>query len=187
MLGKRSKLVLLDRDGVINEDRADFVKTPEELIFIPGALEAIARLTQAGFKTAIVTNQSCIGRGIATEEQIEKIHTLICAAVAAAGGSIDAVFCCPDAPDAATRYRKPGSGMLEDALELFGAKAAQSPLVGDALRDLQAAAALGCPRYLVRTGKGEATLSAGLPKEVAPVTVTENLSTAVEDILQRFT
>lgn len=178
------KLVLLDRDGVLNVDRADYVKNPGELAMLPGAAAAVARLNAAGLLVAVCTNQSPIGRGIFDEGMLARIHDRLRDELARAGARLDAVFHCPDAPGAPSRCRKPAPGMLVDALARFGAAAADTPFVGDSLRDLQAAASLGCPRHLVRTGHGAKTQAAGLPAETLPVAVHDDLAAAVEAILK---
>lgn len=177
------KLVLLDRDGVLNVDRADYVKNPGELAMLPGAAAAVARLNAAGLLVAVCTNQSPIGRGIFDEAMLARIHDRLRDELARAGARLDAIFHCPDAPGAPSRCRKPAPGMLVDALARFGAVAADTPFVGDSLRDLEAAAALGCPRHLVRTGHGAKIQAAGIPAEVLPVRVHEDLSAAVDVIL----
>jgi len=149
-------LVLLDRDGVINVDRADSVKTCDELVLIDGAAEAIAQLNQQGASVAVVTNQSVVGRGIVSAEALEGIHQHLQQLLRAKGAMLDAIYVCTDHPDHATHRRKPEAGMLQEALQHFSADPARTPMVGDALRDLQAAVAAGCPRYLVLTGKGDA-------------------------------
>jgi len=177
-------LVLLDRDGVINEDRPDFVKTPDELVFIPGSLEAITKLNNSGHKVAIVTNQSCIGRGLINEERLNEIHGKLRASVKSAGGHVDHIFVAPDAPWAATEMRKPGAGMMRAAMEKFAARGKDTILVGDTADDLQAAKKAGCRRILVQTGKGEATQAAGIDRELLPVRVAADLSEAVSLILE---
>ncbi len=177
-------LVLLDRDGVINVDRPDAVKSLDEFRFIEGSLEAIARLTHAGYRLAVVTNQSVVGRGLLSEEGLQQIHDYLVHAAAHAGGIIERVYYCPDHPDRPTQRRKPAPGMVLEALADFEAEAACTPMIGDALRDLQAAHAAGCPYYLVRTGVGEAALVAGLPDEIVPRAICSNLSEAVQHWLQ---
>jgi len=177
------KLVLLDRDGVINEDRPEGVLRFDEFRLLPGVLDALARLTRAGYKIAICTNQSAIGMGRLAPATLEAIHADLCQQVAAAGGKIDAVYFAPDAPDAPSERRKPAPGMLLEALAQFHADAGSSFMVGDMLRDLEAAKRAGCPRILVRTGKGAALEAQGIPPHVQPVTVVENLPAAVAYIL----
>lgn len=176
------KLVLVDRDGVINDERPGFVKSPAELILLPQALDALAWFTREGFSIAVVTNQSVVGRGIIDEPALLRIHEYMLASVAARGGRIDAVFHCTDHPDEPTFRRKPGAGMLLEALERFDAKAEHTPFIGDAITDMEAGLAAGCPRYLVMTGKGRRTLAA-LPDHLRPVTSCEDLLDAARRII----
>ena len=148
------KLVILDRDGTINEDRDDFVKSPDEWVPIPGALEAIARLNQAGWHTVIATNQSGLGRNTFDMATLNAMHIKMNQLLAAHGGRIDAVFFCPHAPDEICNCRKPLPGLFEQIGERFGVSLHDVPVVGDSLRDLQAGVAVGCQPHLVRTGKG---------------------------------
>ena len=148
------KLIILDRAGTINEDRDDFVKTVDEWVPIPGALEAIARLNHAGWHTVIATNQSGLGRGTFDMSTLNAMHTKMNQLLAKQGGRIDAVFFCPHAPEDACNCRKPLPGLFEQIGERFGVDLGLVPVVGDSLRDLQAGAAVGCPPHLVRTGKG---------------------------------
>ncbi len=147
------KLVILDRDGTVNEDRDDFVKSADEWVPLPGALEAIARLNQAGWHTVLATNQSGLGRGLFDMATLNAIHTKMHSMLASQGGRIDAVFFCPHAPNETCRCRKPLPGLFEQIGERYGVDLTDVPVVGDALRDLQAGAAAGCPTHLVRTGK----------------------------------
>jgi len=150
------RLIILDRDGTINEDRDDFVKTPDEWVPIPGALEAIARLNHAGWHTVIATNQSGLGRGTFDMATLNAMHTKMNQLLAKQGGRIDAVFFCPHAPEDTCSCRKPLPGLFEQIGERFGVNLADVPVVGDSLRDLQAGVAVGCQPHLVRTGKGAA-------------------------------
>jgi len=148
-----TKLVILDRDGTINEDRDDFVKSPEEWVPLPGALEAIARLNHSGWHTVIATNQSGLGRGTFDMTTLNAMHVKMNQLLAKQGGRIDAVFFCPHTPDDACACRKPLPGLFHLIGERFAIDLAEVPLVGDSLRDLQAGFAAGCPTHLVRTGK----------------------------------
>ncbi|WP_339632800.1 HAD-IIIA family hydrolase [uncultured Sneathiella sp.] len=177
-------LVLLDRDGVINEDRADFVKSPAELIFIPKALEAIARLNGHGHKLAVVTNQSCIGRGIINEDQLDSIHGKLRDALAKVAGRLDDIIIAPDAPWAATERRKPGPGMLIEAMRKFNMLPAETVLIGDSERDIEAAKSASCHRILVQTGKGRKTLADGLKRHLMPVHIAADLDEAANFILE---
>ena len=151
------KLVILDRDGTINEDRDDYVKSPDEWVPLPGALEAISRLNHAGWHTVLATNQSGLGRGLFDMASLNEIQLKMNQALAAQGGRIDAVFFCPHTPDDGCDCRKPLPGLMQQIGDRFGVSLANTPMVGDHLRDLQAGRAAGCPTHLVLTGK-----SAGL-------------------------
>ncbi len=155
------KLIILDRDGVINLDSDHFIKSPDEWKPIPGSLEAIARLNQAGYRVAVATNQSGVGRGLFDMAMLNAIHTKMHKELAQAGGRIDALFYCPHAADSKCACRKPLPGMLLDMAARFNVQLSAIPAVGDSLRDLQAAAAVGAAPILVKTGKGAATLKAG--------------------------
>ena len=147
------KLVILDRDGTINEDRDDFVKSVEEWVPIPGALEAIARLNHAGWHTVIATNQSGLARGLFDMAALNAMHERMNRELAELGGRIDAVFFCPHGPDDGCRCRKPLPGLFETIGERYGMPLGEVHAVGDSLRDLVAAAAAGSVPHVVRTGK----------------------------------
>jgi D-glycero-D-manno-heptose 1,7-bisphosphate phosphatase len=155
------KLVILDRDGVINHDSDKFIKQPDEWRPIPGSLDAIARLTQAGWRVVIATNQSGVGRGFLDMAALNAIHAKMHRAVNQAGGRIEAVFYCPDTDESQSPCRKPNPGMFYAIAERFNVALDQAPCVGDSLRDLQAAAAVGGQPILVLTGKGRKTRAAG--------------------------
>ena len=147
------KLIILDRDGTINEDRDDFVKSVDEWVPLPGALEAIARLNHAGWHTVIATNQSGLGRGTFDMATLNAMHLKMNQLLAKQGGRIDAVFFCPHGPEETCTCRKPLPGLFVQIGERFGASLHDVPVVGDTLRDLQAGVAVGCKPHLVRTGK----------------------------------
>ena len=149
-----TRLILLDRDGVINRDSDAFVKSAAEFIPLPGAMDAIARLHKAGFTIAVCTNQSGIGRGLLTEAVLADIHRKLFHEVEAAGGHIDAVRHCPHLPEDGCDCRKPRPGLLEQCMRAFDAAASDTGFVGESQRDLEAAAAAGCRPGLVRTGHG---------------------------------
>jgi D-glycero-D-manno-heptose 1,7-bisphosphate phosphatase len=155
------KLIVLDRDGVINRDSDQFIKSPDEWRPIPGSLEAIARLNHAGFRVVVATNQSGIGRGLFEMAMLNAIHEKMHKALALVGGRIDALFYCPHTADALCECRKPKTGMLKEIGMRFGVDLAGIPCVGDSLRDLAAADAVGAQPILVLTGKGEHTLRDG--------------------------
>lgn len=172
-------LILLDRDGVLVEEVPNYVKHPGELALIPGSAAALARLNQAGHRVAMVTNQSVVGRGIIPVSMLERIHEHLRELLGREGGSLDAIFFCADPPWAATDRRKPGPGMLREAIARFRADAATTPMVGDSLGDMQAAKTAGCRRVLLRTGHGAKTQAAGLPAELSPIEVHADLAAFV--------
>jgi len=155
------KLIVLDRDGVINHDSTQFIKSPEEWRPIPGSLEAIARLNHAGYRVVVATNQSGIGRGLFDMATLNAIHEKMYKALALVGGRIDALFYCPHTADAQCECRKPKTGMLSEIAVRYGLDMTGVPCVGDSVRDLQAADAVGAQPMLVLTGKGEKTLRDG--------------------------
>ena len=155
MSENQPRIIVLDRDGVINEESDEFVKSPAEWIPLAGSLEAIAALTHAGFRMAIATNQSGVGRGLYTVEMLESIHEKMIASIHAAGGKIDAVFFCPHLPSDNCDCRKPKPGLLLEVAKLFGCAPASMQIIGDSIRDLQAAQSVGAQSILVRTGYGQ--------------------------------
>lgn len=159
------KLIILDRDGVINYDSEQFIKSPDEWKPIPGSLEAIARLNQNGYRVVVATNQSGIGRGLFDMPTLNAIHDKMHKSLAQVGGRIDAIFFCPHTSEADCSCRKPKSGMMLEISARYGVGLADVPAVGDSLRDLEAAARLGANPYLVLTGKGNKTKEkGGLPE-----------------------
>ncbi|HEY8069056.1 MAG TPA: D-glycero-beta-D-manno-heptose 1,7-bisphosphate 7-phosphatase [Burkholderiales bacterium] len=160
------KLVILDRDGTINQDSDQYIKSPLEWKPIPGSLEAIARLTQGGWRCVVATNQSGIARGLFDMATLNAIHAEMHRAVGQAGGRIDAIFFCPHAADSNCECRKPKPGLLREIGARFDTELQGVPMIGDSLRDVEAAAAVGAKPYLVLTGKGKKTRDAGgLPKQ----------------------
>ena len=155
------KLVVLDRDGTINHDSDAYIKSPAEWRPIKGSLEAIARLTQAGYRVVVATNQSGIARGLFDTRTLFAIHDLLQRSVGQVGGRIDAFFFCPHAADAGCECRKPQPGMLLEVARRFNVPLGDTAMVGDARRDLDAAAAAGARPVLVLTGKGRKTQAAG--------------------------
>lgn len=155
------KLVILDRDGTINKDSDQYIKSPSEWKPLPGSLEAIARLTQGGWRIVVATNQSGIARGLFDMQTLNAIHAEMHRAVGQAGGRIDAVFFCPHAADSNCECRKPRPGLLREIGSRLDVDLKGVPMVGDSLRDVQAAAAVGAKPWLVLTGKGRGTRDAG--------------------------
>jgi D-glycero-D-manno-heptose 1,7-bisphosphate phosphatase len=158
---RAAKLIVLDRDGVINHDSDQFIKAPDEWRPIPGSLEAVARLNHAGFRVVVATNQSGVGRGLLDIGTLNAIHEKMHKALAQAGGRLDAIFYCPHTADSQCECRKPKPGMLEEIGRRFNVDMNAVPCVGDSRRDLVAADAVGAQPMLVLTGKGETTLRDG--------------------------
>lgn len=176
------KLIILDRDGVINFDSDHFIKSPDEWKPIPGSLEAIGRLTREGWRVVVATNQSGLARGLFEMATLNAIHAKMHRAVAQAGGRIEAVFYCPHAADMNCGCRKPKPGLFTEIAARYSRDLNDVPAVGDSLRDLLAAATVGARPLLVRTGKGERTLAAGGMPENTPVY--SDLSEAVDHLLK---
>ncbi|PKO51310.1 MAG: D-glycero-beta-D-manno-heptose-1,7-bisphosphate 7-phosphatase [Betaproteobacteria bacterium HGW-Betaproteobacteria-21] len=151
------KLIILDRDGVINFDSEQFIKSPDEWKAIPGSLEAIARLNQWGWRVVVASNQSGIGRGLFGMDTLNAINDKMVKGLSQVGGRLDAIFFCPHSADSTCNCRKPKPGMFVQIGERFNVDLTGTPVVGDSLRDLQAGVAVGCKPYLVLTGKGTKT------------------------------
>lgn len=151
------KLIILDRDGVINADSDQFIKSPDEWKSIPGSLEAIARLNQWGWRVVVASNQSGVGRGLFGMDTLNAINDKMVRSLAQVGGRLDAIFFCPHAADSTCECRKPKSGLFQQIAERFNVDLTGVPCVGDSLRDLQAGVSMGCEPYLVLTGKGMKT------------------------------
>jgi D-glycero-D-manno-heptose 1,7-bisphosphate phosphatase len=164
------KLVILDRDGTINQDSDEYIKSADEWVALPGALDAIARLNHAGWHVVVASNQSGLGRGLFEVSELNDIHDRMHQQLAAVGGRIDAVFYCPHAPGDTCRCRKPELGLFEQIGERYGISLKGVPAVGDSVRDLVAAVALGCEPHLVLTGKGEVYRGRELPDAFPPNT-----------------
>jgi D-glycero-D-manno-heptose 1,7-bisphosphate phosphatase len=175
------KLVILDRDGVINFDSDQYIKSPDDWRPIPGSIEAIARLSQAGYRVVIATNQSGIGRGLFEMDTLNAIHDKMHKTLALVGGRVDAVFFCPHTNTDNCECRKPKPGMFKEIAARFNADLAGVPSVGDSLRDLQAAIAVGARPILVRSGKGAKTLVN--PELPAGIPVFADLAAVVSHLL----
>jgi len=179
-------LLILDRDGVINQDSDAFVKSVDEWIPIPGSIDAIARLSQAGFRIAIATNQSGLARGHFQAADLEAMHAKLTSLVTEAGGRIEGIFFCPHGPDDNCDCRKPKAGLFRQIEKALGESADGCFTVGDSLRDLEAGLEVGCVPLLVRTGKGERTLAklAEQPLEaLQDLPVFDNLAEVANHIL----
>ncbi len=188
------KLVILDRDGVINQDSDEYVKSADEFLLINGSAEAIAHLHKNGFTVIVATNQSGLARGYFELDDLEAMHSKLTVAVEAAGGELAGIFYCPHGPDDGCYCRKPESGLIEAIEAEFEVSAAGAPLVGDSIRDLQAGLAKGCEPILVKTGKGQRSLEklqsdggtaeTGISLETLPCF--DNLSTAADYIIEHY-
>lgn len=152
------RLVIMDRDGVINQESAAYIKSPEEWIPISGSLEAIARLNKAGFVVVIASNQSGVGRGLFSLKTLEAIHARMQSALGAVGGHLDGIFFCPHKPEDDCDCRKPKTGLFRQIAEHFHIGLEGVPFIGDSPRDITVARAVGARPILVRTGDGERTL-----------------------------
>ena len=174
--------VFLDRDGVINRERADYVKSWEEFEFLPGVLPALQRLATLNSPILVISNQSAIGRGLVTSATVNAIHQAAQAKIAAAGGRIDGFFVCPHRPEEACACRKPKPGLLFQAAKRFALDLSQSVFIGDALTDFQAAEAAGCQSILVESGlQGAQLRKLCIDKPAARIAL--NLAAAVDLIL----
>jgi D-glycero-D-manno-heptose 1,7-bisphosphate phosphatase len=184
-----SPLIILDRDGVINFDSDAYIKSPDEWQPIPGSLEAISRLTHAGWAIAVATNQSGIERGLFDINTLHAIHNKMAQAVGQAGGRLDGIFFCPHTASSRCPCRKPAAGLFHDIAHRFKRDLKGTPVIGDSLRDLQAGERCGCDLWLVKTGKGLRTISAAdqdpekqLPKGTQ---IVADLAAAVDRILAK--
>jgi D-glycero-D-manno-heptose 1,7-bisphosphate phosphatase len=173
-------LVIIDRDGVINEDSGEFIKSIAEWRPIEGSLEAIAALTQAGVRVAVVTNQSGVARGLFDEDTLQAIHRHMHATIRAAGGELAGIYYCPHLPNSGCECRKPRPGLLRALERELGLSVRGAPFIGDKLSDLDAADAVGARPILVRTGKGAATEPTAVARGVP---VFDNLCAAARSLL----
>lgn len=178
------KLIILDRDGVINKDSDAYIKSPDEFIPLPGSLEAIARLKQAGYTIAVATNQSGIARGYYDETTLAAMHEKLAHLLDEKGGGVDYIAYCPHGPDDNCTCRKPLPGLLYEIRDHFKTDLTDVPMIGDSLRDIQAARTVGGYPILVKTGKGENTL-AKVSDELTDVPVYSDLATAVDALLNK--
>lgn len=182
------KLVILDRDGVINQDSDNYIKSADEWQPIPGSIEAIARLCDAGYSVAVATNQSGLGRGLFDLDDLEAIHDKMRELVESAGGHIAGIYYCPHLPTAGCNCRKPAPGLLDAIAEDFSTSLEGLAFIGDSLKDLQAGAARQCRPILLRTGKGaryEKQLANEPHPQVRNATVYKDLASAVDSLLEK--
>ncbi|CAH9016931.1 D-glycero-beta-D-manno-heptose 1,7-bisphosphate 7-phosphatase [Candidatus Nitrosacidococcus sp. I8] len=174
-------LIILDRDGVINKDSDKYIKSPEEWIPIPGSLEAIVRLNQAGYRVVIITNQSGIARGLFDISDLYRIHNKMYQLLTQMGGTIEAILFCPHLPEENCSCRKPKPGLFQDLSQRLRLQLVDLPAIGDSIRDIQAAQSAGAAPILVRTGKGSITEnSKELPQGIPCY---DDLSSAVSSLL----
>ncbi len=180
------KLVILDRDGTINHDSDEYIKSADEWHPLPGALEAIARLNHAGWHVVLASNQSGLGRGLFEVSDLNDIHAKLHQQLAAIGGRIDAIFYCPHAPGEDCHCRKPAGGLFEQISDRYSMDLKGIPSVGDSARDLVAADSVGCELHLVLTGKGAAYQGRSLPEAFPPSTLVHaDLAAFAEFLLTR--
>jgi D-glycero-D-manno-heptose 1,7-bisphosphate phosphatase len=179
-------LVILDRDGVINEESDQYIKSPSEWIPIPGSLHAISRLNKAGYRVAVATNQEAVSRGLFDATTLQRIHSKMHQTVTAAGGRLDAIYFCPHGIEVACDCRKPKPGMLIDCMKRFDAVPSEVAVVGDSWRDMVAAEAAGCQPILVRTGNGQQAIAqseSGLKPLPSATLVVDDLEAWVVQLL----
>ncbi|MHB8510936.1 MAG: D-glycero-beta-D-manno-heptose 1,7-bisphosphate 7-phosphatase [Actinomycetota bacterium] len=180
------RAIFLDRDGVICNNREDYVKSWDELSFIPGSIDAVVSLSRAGYPIFIVTNQSAVGRGVITREQLDEIHALLLNTLEAQGARIEEILVCPHAPSDECDCRKPAPGLLIAAAQKHGLDLSGSYLVGDAESDVEAAAAAGCGAVLVLSGRGAAQAREKTWSKATPEFVAHDLVDASIWILARM-
>jgi D-glycero-D-manno-heptose 1,7-bisphosphate phosphatase len=178
------RAVFVDRDGVICRNRDDHVKSWSEFVFLPGALQAMARLAESDLRIVIISNQSIINRRMAPIEAVEDVHARMVEAIELAGGRVDRVLYCPHRPDEHCSCRKPQPGLLLKAAEELGLDLGRSYLIGDAETDIRAGQAVGCRCYLVLTGRGTRHLIASLRRSQEPFAIQRNLGAAVNAIVR---
>ena len=178
-----AKIVLLDRDGVVNHDSAEYVKSVDEWRPIEGSLEAIAALCRAGFEVVVVTNQSGLARGLFDAATLDAIHGEMRSQVESAGGRLAGVFVCPHGPDDGCDCRKPATGLLRQAEAQLGIAVAGAPLVGDKAADLALARRADCLPVLVRTGKGARVEAEADGEGLEGVRVFDDLAAFAADLL----
>jgi D-glycero-D-manno-heptose 1,7-bisphosphate phosphatase len=174
------RLLILDRDGVINQESAEFVKSPDEWVPIPGSLEAVARANKLGYRVVVISNQSGLARGLFDIGQLNKIHARMLGEIARFGGRIEAVFFCPHGPDEGCECRKPGAGLLVDLGGRLEVNLQSAILIGDRETDMVAADAVGARKILVRTGHGQE--AAKSINDLNEVTVCKDLADAIDHL-----
>ncbi len=178
------KVVFLDRDGVINYDSPDYIKSRSEFKFIPGSIEAIGKLTVSGFTSIVISNQSVLARKLISSEELDNIHKLMKQTIAAAGGDITDIFFCPHMPDDECNCRKPQPGLIFQAQRKYDIDPAEAVMVGDSARDIECACNAGCGRAVLVTSGNDRDVEKVLKiKQIAPDYVAENLYDAARWII----
>ncbi len=177
------KIVVLDRDGVINKDSDEYIKSDEEFIPIEGSIDSIARLSQAGFKVTLATNQSGLARNLFDEDALSAVHHKLCSMVTDTGGKIDGIFYCPHLPGENCKCRKPETGLLQQIENKFACSLAGSFFVGDSFKDIETALRFACKPILVRTGRGRITEGKVRREQSLDIPTFDNLASAVSQIL----
>ncbi|HEX5415099.1 MAG TPA: HAD family hydrolase, partial [Chloroflexota bacterium] len=180
------KAAFLDRDGVINENRSDHVRSWAQFRFLPGAPQAVARLSEAGVQVFVITNQAIINRGMVSRSTVDRINRRMVAELREVGGRVDAVAYCPHRPDEGCACRKPRPGLILKLAQRYGVDLRLSVMIGDALSDVEAARAAGCSAILVLTGRGRAELELARDRR-AEFTVASDLGAAIDGLLTRTT
>lgn len=178
------KLIVLDRDGVINEDSDAYIKGPDEWVPVAGSLQAIRLLTENGYTVVVATNQSGLGRGLFDEFTLAQIHQLMCSMVEEAGGRLAGIFFCPHHPDENCACRKPATGLIQQIESEFAGSVRGAPLIGDSEKDLDLAMAAGCEPILVLSGKGKLTLAALSEEKRNKIRIFDNLLQAAKALCQ---
>lgn len=182
------RVIFLDRDGVINHDSPDYIKSWSEVRFIPGSLSAIRRLNEVGYTVIVITNQSAVQRGLISLDELERIHRRMQEAAAAEGGRIAAIFFCPHLPDEGCPCRKPRPGLIRAARAAYAIDIEQSVMVGDSARDIECARRAGCGlAVLVETGNGREACEELARKGIRPDRTASDLAAAAEWIISRNT
>lgn len=181
---KRKKLIILDRDGVINYKSENYVKNSDEWIPIPGSLEAIACLNKADYQVVVATNQSGVGRGYYSLDTLDMIHEKMQRDLAKVGGCVNRIYFCPHTPEVKCNCRKPQPGLLHSIAIDFPEMFLNAVFIGDSLQDIQAGQAVGCQVVLVKTGNGEETIAAG--KGLEGISIYEDLQDFVHYLMLKF-
>ena len=178
--------IFLDRDGVINEDSENYITSRDALRFIPGSLDAIVRLTRAGCRVIVITNQSAVGRGMMPVSELDAIHARLRQAVDRRGGRITDIFYCPHRPDEGCRCRKPEPGLIFAACDRYAIDLTRAVMVGDSAKDILAGQAAGCGRtVLVLTGNGQSAGKSLAAEGRCPDHIAADLGRAVDWLLDR--